>query len=369
MNKKQEQKYSVGILSYNLYTNNNYGAVLHTYAFQQYLDRCGVSNIIIDYKPPQRSSFSVKRHFKRFGLPFLLKYFKFARFFQKYYRKTPFTYNYDNLFNIDFITKFVCETDVTWVYDKKYGFDRVFFCDLVNMKDKNNVAFSVDFGKRCFSPEKEEVFKILTKNFKYISIRNMFKLDYIRNLLNRSDIKVITDPVFLLEKKDYLPITKRINRKRKYILVYNCVENNEILLKSAKKFAHEHNLQAIELSLFKDNNIIRKKVLSASIEEFLGYINEAEYVFTNSYHGLCFSLIYNKQFFAFPRIGNSEKILTVLELYNLQNRLIKKGVSPLDLPDIDYDEISPIIEMRRKEAKDFIKESIIDDLERIKTEQ
>jgi hypothetical protein len=351
----KREKYDVGILSYNLYTSNNYGAVLHSYAFQQYLDKVGVKNVIVDYRPPQRR---FKWLFEK-GLAFMIRSLKFKLFFRKHYRKTKKTYTYNNIIDIDYINRYVCETDVTWSYNKKYGFDRGFFCDFKNMKYNDNVAYSVDFGSNLFTPEAEEEFKHLTKNFKYIAIRNNFKLDYVKKLTVRNDIEVAVDPVFLLEKEDYRKIMNLPRVKKGYVLVYNCVENNSSLLKTAKRFAKENNLKVIELSLFKDNNIIKKKVLTASIEDFLGYIYGAEYVFTNSYHGICFSVLFNKQFYAFARKGNSEKIQSVLETFGLQDRLYDSE-SGLNTTPIDYDKVIPEIERVVKGSKEFIKKSLVD---------
>ncbi len=42
----------VGIISINKYSKHlNFGAALHSYAFQQYLDKQGIDNVIIDYLP------------------------------------------------------------------------------------------------------------------------------------------------------------------------------------------------------------------------------------------------------------------------------------------------------------------------------
>lgn len=357
--KKEKQYYDVGILSYNLYTSNNYGAVLHTYAFQQYLDKVGINNVIVDYRPPQRPFIKAKKIIKTKGWSFWFRSLKFKSFFKKYYRITDRTYNYDSLIHIDNISRFVCETDVTWSFSKKYGFDKGFFCDFNNMKYKDNVAYSVDFGSKLFTPEAEEEIKYLAKNFKYISIRNVFKKDYLQNILNRNDIRIVADSVFLLDREDYMKIAKFPKMKKKYVLVYNCVENNEELLKTAKEFAQKNNLEVMELSLFKDNKTIEKKILTASVEEFLGYVDRAEYIFTNSYHGICFSVLFNKQFYAFARTGNSEKIQSVLESFGLGERLYDEETGLID-KKIDYDIVKPQIAKVVAEAKDFINTAIVE---------
>ena len=51
----------VGIVSYNIYSQHmNYGAALHSYAFQQYLLNNGVESVIIAYKPKELNNYNLK---------------------------------------------------------------------------------------------------------------------------------------------------------------------------------------------------------------------------------------------------------------------------------------------------------------------
>ena len=51
----------VGIISINRYSKHlNYGAALHSYAFQHYLDLHGIDNVIIDYFPKFMEHYSLK---------------------------------------------------------------------------------------------------------------------------------------------------------------------------------------------------------------------------------------------------------------------------------------------------------------------
>ena len=94
----------VGIISINKYSKHlNYGAALHSYAFQHYLDMHGIDNVIIDYLPRFMKSYNMKypviarqpkEQFRRslFWLgnffPNIVKYNKFMNFFQQHYRST-----------------------------------------------------------------------------------------------------------------------------------------------------------------------------------------------------------------------------------------------------------------------------------------
>ena len=54
----------VGIISINKYSKHlNFGAALHSYAFQQYLDKQGIDNVIIDYLPRFMKTYNMKYPF------------------------------------------------------------------------------------------------------------------------------------------------------------------------------------------------------------------------------------------------------------------------------------------------------------------
>ena len=49
---KKEKISDVGIISFSLHSDGyNFGAALHSFAFQKYLDKIGVDNVIINYFP------------------------------------------------------------------------------------------------------------------------------------------------------------------------------------------------------------------------------------------------------------------------------------------------------------------------------
>ena len=63
----------------------------------------------------------------------------------------------------------------------------------------------------------------------------------------------------------------------------------------------------------------------ATIEQWLSVLQNAEYVFTNSYHGMAMSIIYRKQFLTFPltgiMTGMNSRIFHLAEQFKLQKRI------------------------------------------------
>ena len=96
--------------------------------------------------------------------------------------------------------------------------------------------------------------------------------------------------------EEYDKITDTRLLKEQYILLYLPVNDNKKLRKKAKEYAKENGYKILEIStkLLKKNTELHKTLPAAGIEEFLSSIKNAECIFTNSLHAVCFSIIFKK---------------------------------------------------------------------------
>ena len=109
------------------------------------------------------------------------------------------------------------------------------------------------------------------------------------------------------------------------------------MIQNAMNFAKENNLEVKIINSFMNNyeKIEDSYPTPIGIEDFLGMVKNCKYLFTNSYHGICFSIIFEKEFWAFSRKANNDKILTILELFNLRNRFVENDIL-LDRNNINF---------------------------------
>ena len=90
----------------------------------------------------------------------------------------------------------------------------------------------------------------------------------------------------------------------------------------------------------------------------LSLIKEAEYVFTSSYHGLVFSILFHKPFYASFSKSPSRAVSLLSDIY-LSNRLLKpKSAIPQVESDIDYSKIDSIIDAKRMVSINYL-ESVL----------
>ena len=375
----------IAFISYSLHScHMNYGAALHGYAFQKYLEKNNIESVMLDYYPQDLERYNIKYpvlNYKRFwhvrtfiahwlnwGGGFfsnLKKFRKFNLFFEKNVKKTKNTYKHTDLIkiknieNLD-ITHFICESDVIWKLYKKNGFNEDFFLKFPAAEKTKKIAYAPSLGSRPFDKEETERFKFLTKDFDAISTRERQTADYVSKILNRK-VDWVLDPVFFLNKDEYAKIEKK-PKETKYLLVYNCVLNDKKMIAQAAKLAQKLNLELIEISVFWVNKVkCNHKVLTdVGIEEWLGYFIHADFIVCNAFHGFCFSMIFEKECFLFQRDSSDYRMPNITEALGLLSRLIPwdNKVIPENYEKIDFVEIRKRIDALKAKSEKFLLDSL-----------
>ncbi len=372
----------VGILSLNIYTTDlNPACRVHSYAFQKFLDNNGIDNVIVDYFPQHCNPKYDMRHPYDYYLAhpkkdekqqeLALKKWKTLykqrerrtdvtqAFIDSHLRKTERRYTTKDLDTQDpGCDIYIAATDVLWKYrDNGIGFDPGFFLRSKCMEGKGKIAFSVSYGGKEYNDEKIAQVREWTEGIDFVSTREKYLYDLYSGTFGRN-AAITLDPVFLHDKDFYAPIAKRPKdvEGKKYVFVYNVIKNSKNILESAVRFAEERGLEVIEMSDFPENKnfpkgTTHKVTYKPGVEEWLGYIRHAEYVFTNSFHCCCFSIIFGKQFYAGNRLGT--KVQWLLRVFGLQNRWVEKGVVP-DGKKINYHEVNALRNKYKKQTGDFI---------------
>ena len=88
---------------------------------------------------------------------------------------------------------------------------------------------------------------------------------------------------------------------------------------------------------------------------------KAKYVVTNSFHGLCFSINFNKQFFVdfLPQnFSVNSRLENLLDITNLKDRLIY-NIETNYGKSIDWDSINKIIEQEREKSLNYLQSIVL----------
>lgn len=355
----------IGTISLGLNTIDlNFGAILHNYAIVEFLKRQGYNAECIDYIPNFAVGFNAKFPFlyyikkgklKSFLRTMLIfrsfreRYNKFEDFKKRYMTISKNTYSEKTLSNtkLDYDVV-IAESDVIWsVWFTGGDLEKAFFLDLPSMKHIKKIAYSPSLGdsKPEAGSNLENRFAECIKNIDFVSVRESYSIPYLESVSGRMDIAHVLDPVFLLDKLYYenMVIDNKRFTQNKYLLVYLPVGDNKKLIAQAEKFAQERNLEIIELSTKKIKRK-HKVFFDVRVEEFISLIKNADIVFTNSFHAICFSLIFSVNFYAFSR-RNGGKVLDICKQFNLENRLFEDDKF-VEQEDIDWADINTMLKLK-----------------------
>jgi hypothetical protein len=128
------------------------------------------------------------------------------------------------------------------------------------------------------------------------------------------------------------------------------LENDEIVEKWLTfiiPFARARNLQIVCITprSFKNHRDIRTYTEAGPLD-FINIYNNADYVFADSFHGICFSVILRKSFLALGNnVKNDRRKKSLLGLFNLASRLIndQSEINTYQGIDLNYTLFEPLI--------------------------
>ncbi len=358
----------IGILTYHL--SENYGAVLQAYALRSYLISKGYDAQFVDYvHPAHREMYSLysKKQLKKrsfigkikYNISFILKLsrlYKRKRRFKKFMNNHLLSVPKQNNSEYDIV---FYGSDQIWRKQNVIGiddFNEVYFGS-EHIKAKKKVSYAASMGILHSSDKDKAKLTELLKNFDSISVREQDLYELIQPLTEKK-VEIVLDPVFLLTKSDWQQIVGERKVKRKYILLYNLLHNDDAVL-CAKQIAKKENLEIIEINGKINSTLLyrRKRYNAGGPIDFLSLLYYAEFVVSTSFHGVAFAILFNKQFFSFLK-EHSERIVSILNRFELSDRFYPEKEQMKNKISIEYDKVNKLIEQDRVLSTSFIKESL-----------
>lgn len=346
----------IGILTY--HRAHNYGAILQAIATRVALQNMGHKVYYVDYWPEYHKDayrfFSWKR-FKKGKLSYLVNRLMLWR--EHHARIAHFE---------DAINQFIAPycKDVSEQFDVIiYGSDQIWrkqkatetfnpvYFGANHFKAGKHITYAASMGDLQKSEEDQIFLKNILGNFNAISVRENELKDYLVQLGISSNL--VIDPTLLLNSTqwDVLLNPKTIITSG-YVLYYS-LQSNVFERTTLQEFAQSKSLRLVEIKGVAGKDTDTEKSQCGPFE-FVSLVKHADYVFTTSYHGLAFSIIYGKQFFTSFKT-NSGRAETLLGLLGLSDRLITpKAASVPDLPHIDYDLVKSKIDKLKFQSTSFI---------------
>lgn len=235
--------------------------------------------------------------------------------------------------------KFIIGSDIVWGMDIIEG-DLTYFLNFEN-DSRKKTAFSSSVGNPWNEQDKKLIEPLLS-DFSYIAVREDESADWVEELTGKRP-DVVCDPTMLINREVWLTHTYVRKDKDSYVLVYFDNKNGECL-NSAIKYAKAHHLKVKYINYGLPKKGVQN-IKPLSIEDFLSLINDAAKVITASYHGMLFSIYFNKQFVFFNRAHKS-RMNTLARKLHVQD-CDGEGKDVLEIPTVNYDIVNKAVEKYR----------------------
>lgn len=352
----------------------NYGSVLQAYATQKILENLGHKVQIIDYVTAQRTkkrilfSSSVTARKNGIGklffiglkmLSIMFKEFTFGSFVRKQLNLTKKYITESDLKRDPPVADvYMTGSDQTWNSNYNEGVDGGFFLSFAP-ENATKIAFVSSFGKDKLDENEIEVTKRYINRYTALSVREE-SARFILSKLGRDDAVQLIDPTLQISKDEWKQLASRKLIKGPYLVLMLLYNEDCNATKYARQIADEKHLKLVKISWeMKKPKMVDKLFTHRSPSVFLSLFSNADYIVTNSFHGLAFAINFERQFIIVPRLEYNSRIESLLKLTGLQNRMIE---SPEQLSEfrneINYEGIKEIIKQERLKAESFLRENL-----------
>lgn len=261
---------------------------------------------------------------------------------------------------------FICGSDQVW--HLSYLVHQGYFLKFVNA-NKLCVPYAVSTGKINMTPIEFDVFKNNLKRFSRIGVREQSFCDVIQDVHPRG-VSVVLDPTLLLGKEKWEKIENKGSiPNEKYVFVY-LLGDTKWHREKIQEFATRHNLKIVYLPYIMkcvreaDMLMTGEARWNVGPKEFVALIHHAEYVFTDSFHAMAFSTIFEKEFYVFDRYKMSDnesmnfRIADFLKLFGMEWRRVSNPNDCIQLHKGDYSDVTNKLEKEREKSMNFLKTSL-----------
>lgn len=376
----------IGIVT--IHNSPNYGACLQSYALYRYIKDCGDDVEIIDlhrpcayadyvpskkFVPYRQNKRSLKSKIKKtvktwFGLsqrtsslysPAAKK--KFDEFNAAIALSKPFR-GIDELYeNPPFFDLYISGSDQLWNPTQAYCLEP-YFLTFVPEGQGQKISYATSIGVTELRENEKADFTDWLKQYDDISVREYQARDMLQTMLGEKPVHQVADPTFLLEPQVWKSLAQKPNVKGKYILLFT-LQHRPAILDYCLKLSQQSGIPLVSLGQIQPEATGKSYVAvkNAGPKEFLGYIQYAEMVITDSFHCTVFSLIMGaNNFYTYisPTNCRGSRITDLLNTYGLCGHLLPISLDTdyrsLSANELDKDKITEVMSKERERSRRFL---------------
>lgn len=266
-----------------------------------------------------------------------------------------------SMLNDEFST-FIVGSDQVWRHDFIKNEKEAYFFSFANC-EKKLISYAASFGVDTINATETEIdeYKMLMSLFDAISVREDSGINICQEMGVRAT--KVCDPVFLLSQQKWGDLAEegKVDGCEDDVVFYTI---NEELEEDILKFIND-NKDVLKYKSVK--NITWK----TSVEEWLFRVKNCKFFVTDSFHGSCFAIIFNKPFVCVnTNTRTSTRMLSLFDMLGIKGRYFSTfddvNMHNLLAKETDYQKVNRLLEEMRKKSEEFLIaaiESSVDNIE------
>lgn len=363
----------LGILNFQ-YSNYNYGAVLQAAALEYVInnvsgERYNIEHV--DFNPKSGYKYELKTIIKkalikfglienRLGVEMIPHHGNFENFRVNWLKRSKRVNNLDDFSKLlKTYDTLVVGSDQVWRPEYTSKHMLAYFFDGAP-KSSKKIAYAASFGQDHFSLSKAnsdfEKVNDLINNFNHVSVREAHGVDICKSSFNVHAEHVL-DPTLVAGAEYFQKIANQC-KGHTSDLVYYKLDMTTVFKNSVNEICNNKS--------YSQSNIYYDEGGFHEVSYWLKSIKDAKLVITDSFHCVCLSILFNKNFLCINNESRgSSRLESLLDLVDIKDRFItesdleKFSQGKLNLDDINYDEVNKSLNDLRLESVSFIKRSLI----------
>lgn len=351
-------KKKIGIVTW--YCSSNYGSQLQAYALFKFLNRHGYNACFLTESnhPFMRMIWEFIKSIRDLSFPRLSnkKIFFTKKYLKEYYLNvnTPSFAKFNNV---------ICGSDQIWAPNVFSSYYMLGFVP----DDVNKISYAASIGLDYIPDNLKEKYKYFIGRINHVSVREDKGYQLLKDECG-IESTVVLDPTLLVDKIEWDKIKQVSTIKSKYIFCYFLKKNHNYSC-LVKEYAEKNGFKIFGVS---DNeadaswmNIFSHKQVGPC--EFIGLIEGAQAVITDSYHGTIFSMLYHKDFILFERFSADDVICQNSRIEQLKkyfngidkNIVNSYSINSLEINQVDYLMFEKSLSVLREKSKNFLEKALV----------
>lgn len=232
---------------------------------------------------------------------------------------------------------------------------------------KYKASYATSTGVKDFVSDENGIMKMkyLLSRFNKISVREKYGAEMLQEWgLNA---RVNLDPVFICDRKYYDNLANRGGMRltkdnEKYVAAYLldvCDKKEKTVIEVANNLTNGNYVAMTEPIYQVVDGSLLEYTLEPGIEEWVAMIRAAEFVVTDSFHGMCFALIYEKPFVVVLNTDSwrgYERFTDLLSYLGIEYCLYKSNREIVF--NLDYEKINKKLNLLKKDSINWLKETL-----------